>query len=814
LKRFCSYRELAAQLDAAARSDKFDTISFDVFDTLIHRRVAPEIVVDSVARTLQHLIIEHGLNAPASCLLRCRDQAYLRLTAVHVSKGLDPDTTLDELALTWVAEATGLPIDAPIVVRIAREIVATEAASERRVAYGNVTLAKLLPTLRGRGARLLAISDMYLGHAHVAPLLADAGMLDCFDAVYVSGDHRLLKRTGRLFGHVCAQENIIPGRWLHIGDNFEVDGIAATRQGAQAWIINDRQHHGAARGYQFDAARLITAKQEAGQMIACYAQAKLPDRLSDEAQFGFCILGPILCAFVHRVLERCREQEIEQIYFLAREGHILQMLFRRLAPLVYAKHPPPASRYLAASRLTSFLAAMTDFGDAELAAVIANSARHTLRNLLSPLQIPEKMLDSIARRHGLADSHSESIPDPMHAPVLRSLLADEEVAGWVREKAAQARTSLHAYLHQSGWFDTRQVALVDIGWGGQIQDNLVRSLAGQQSVPAVYGLYLGANAQAVQRDRPGCHFEGLIADARSPHWSADAAFEFVFALETACRAPHGTTIGYATAANGRVIPLFRDDDAPSRQAELRGETFIAQLQAGVLAYAQHYLDATELLGSRGTDALPYARLCVERMVRYPNARETLWWSTLANVSDLGSETTLDLGYTGKLSTLGKIRAARRSSLFPYGLAGKLGGQAAQAMLSIYRGMKRGAPPDVPAPTTTPILPKTRYAPCCAPPSEAWEVEIDDRFRRLQQTVPAPTSCCAGPMTGLRAKELLPLMLSYTLTSLLYGARGRQRLSHDFPSPLVLVRRSIQTRFNLGGRWELVRRMGRRLVLGR
>lgn len=809
LKRYSSYKKLSADLLLAASSGKFKTISFDVFDTLIHRRIAPELVLDGVCHAFRDLLLKQGLPLPKRPLLDYRRDVYISLAKQNAAAGLDPDTTLDELAPAWVAAVIDVDPGQPIVKTLGQHLAAAEIALERRVCYANPWLTEVLPELKYLGITIHAISDMYLGKNHVGTILNDHGLLPLLNELHVSGDQRRLKRTGRLFAYVKENHGIDPTDWLHIGDDFEADGLMAQRHKITAWVINDKVIHNESRMHSFDATLLAQDPTWAGNIISNYGSAIDTPKISAEQMFGQRIAGPILCTFIHRVLERCHEEKISRVYFLAREGHLLKQIYHRLALLVFPAGDAPQPVYLAISRLSALLGAMHRFGPNELAAAMDNCGHHSLRNLLAPLQIDAFSLEQLARRYDITNIDTPLTPPIADNPTLLRLLDDPNLIAHAEALGNNTRRDLHAYLRQSGWFNQDRIAVVDLGWGGQIQDSLHRSLNTVTKKPTIFGLYLGTNLRATQRQRDDNRFEGLLADERQPNWSSSASFEFVFALEAVCRAPHGTTLGYKETTDGTIVPCFKDDNDPSRQSEINDENFIALLQHGVLNQATKYAECADILRIKGTQCVPYARTLIERMIRYPSRDEIRWWSRLSNVADLGSTHTMNLGHNGPGLSLFSLKTAIRSSAFHYGLAGQTAGRIGQIALSIAKGLVRlqNVSPQLPSTERSSIPFESGNISNPRTPIPDWEHEIDIRFATiLTQAKGRPCEQAKLRIAGLSAQELAPIALGHTVTYLLATLIGKNLPPRDIPAWWTMIQRNMFARANLKKRLVLLRRI--------
>ncbi len=98
-----------------------------------------------------------------------------------------------------------------------------ELLEEKRLTYLNPELTGVMETCKKSGKRTIYVSDMYLPFDHVFTLLKETGLASSTDQLYLSSFLGKRKRWGSLFKHVLSEENIPPGKLLHIGDNLYHD---------------------------------------------------------------------------------------------------------------------------------------------------------------------------------------------------------------------------------------------------------------------------------------------------------------------------------------------------------------------------------------------------------------------------------------------------------------------------------------------------------------------------------------------------------------------------------------------------------------
>lgn len=231
---FHSSANLADYITSKADLRSIEIVSFDVFDTLLFRTVSPELIIDSVSRKMCALLNCYNLPIEIDPQL-ARRQAYKEIAYEKVRKGLDPDMTLDELVPVWVSKVTGQDSNFNI---LYKQLLAIEYEYERLVTFPNSVFFDLAEQLTGLGKKVIFTSDMYLGHKYISSLLQQARPFK-FTSGYVSGDHSLLKRTGRLYRKLLESEDALPGQVIHIGDSEYADGFQAAKNGIHAFILKD-----------------------------------------------------------------------------------------------------------------------------------------------------------------------------------------------------------------------------------------------------------------------------------------------------------------------------------------------------------------------------------------------------------------------------------------------------------------------------------------------------------------------------------------------------------------------------------------------
>jgi FMN phosphatase YigB (HAD superfamily) len=282
---------------------QFDVISFDVFDTLVCR------TVNQPTDVFRYIERVHGIPGFAEARIRAEKLARERFGSARPA-----ETSLEEI-YTVLTEL--LPNRA-----LSRK---DELLAEHLFTAPNPVIMPIYEAARQARKRIVAVSDIYLNESEIRGILTNSG----FDIanIYSSCDHRtarLGKFNGRMYGHVCEAEGVLPSQVLHFGDNFVSDYQNALASGCMAVHLPDltRVARLDVDGYE----RMATEKAGGlSSSIVCGVVRRnlVRQGRSDLFSIGFRIGGPLVLGFVLYILERCRTDGVSRLNLLARDGHVI-----------------------------------------------------------------------------------------------------------------------------------------------------------------------------------------------------------------------------------------------------------------------------------------------------------------------------------------------------------------------------------------------------------------------------------------------------------------------------------------------------------
>jgi predicted HAD superfamily hydrolase len=606
-----------------------DLVGFDIFDTVIRRIVEPEWIKRSVSFGVLKRMGSNRFGSPENAAKKLHQQRLLiedEVARERLNAGGDLEANFDEVMRRWVAQIHPSAGDIEYLLTFAKELeLSLEIDALRRIE----PVCEQLKLLAAAGKRVIAVSDMYFNCDQVRRLLASLGVADCFHKIYVSNDTGLRKASGRLFDYVLAQEKVNPERFLFMGDHPISDLKMPREKGIRAFQLFDRKEELRRRRISFD--RML---YERNSYWSYYFLGRLLGEIStesgeiNETSVGKS-LAPVLTIFIDSLIEQLVTQNIDHVYFLAREGLVLQKIFRVLQNSDRFKRKLPKAAYLHVSRRALFLPSLESLDLKGLKPLFDSYSRQTLREFLLNLSLPIEKCARVAEDYGL--SLESVIEKPHQHPALSAWLQDCRMQELFVQERDLARRKLQKYLAQRGFFNARKVALVDVGWKGSIQDYLVRSCEGIGYCPDVYGYYLGLVFN--ESNLKNSFKSGLVTDTRRFLPEELDLFRNSSVFEMLTTANHGTTVGYESSekSNDLVVPVFLQH----RQEKLMSEGFFVKEQNLLYEFAEKYSRVRYLCPFESEKMKPGMLDALGRYIRFPTRAEAEEFIRYSHVESFG-----------------------------------------------------------------------------------------------------------------------------------------------------------------------------------
>ncbi|WP_435655294.1 HAD family hydrolase [Brucella pituitosa] len=552
------FRQTIEHTDEILKSfRKYEVISFDIFETLIERIIdKPSDIFDYMELDFQEIF--YG-----------KYQGFSQIRANARGWAFSKGSYIDEVPLAdryqAIKERLGLS-QADIT-----ELMLRELDYERKLCRSKFMGQHMYKHAREVGKRIIFTSDTYFDRNFIEEILLRNGYAH-WDHLYLSSEHNSTKSSGRLFDIVLKNEKFKAKKILHIGDNLISDiknaaakGISTLHVPERAEIVDsyvplNSSYKDIANGLLRSATQGLVGTEFTKDMVG----SSKSFTGGDVDKFGYCIAGPIFFGFAKWILDNAREQGIDKLFFLSRDGHIIKRCYD-----IIAKHCPdaPPSQYVYASRRSTRVA--------ELFA--SEDIQKTLETSFSPSPIGDLLKnrfgidasvisDDIFLKHGFNDERS--IADWKVAEErIREFFSEKAVVSSILKNSKKERAHLIDYYKESGMDATKFVGLVDIGHSGTIQSAIIRIMGLQRSL----GLYFATFDDIRQKLPVNGHDSNgyLLKDASStnkklPYVKNILMYELLF-LNSEESFSHITSIGsersfsFVDSVNDEKRKQFADD---------------------------------------------------------------------------------------------------------------------------------------------------------------------------------------------------------------------------------------------------------------
>lgn len=510
---------------------KIKIVSFDVFDTILVRKVPSTCVNKIAAGKLSHSIYEEN-----SICLSVEDILTSRAAYQHNKENRDWAVSewIERLSREkrinhTLLQKTGRTAE------IEAEIQSLSIADSVHDAFN---------TLKKYDIKVIATSDIWLDQGWLYDLLKHFGLK--FDAVFSSSTIKASKEQGTIFAKIEKHFNLSPQNFLHIGDNFEADFIKPRIAGWKtAWTpkvhhklriwIPKPFHKGPLRQNAYD------------QILEALSIA--PEIKNSDPFFyiAYDYLAPLLIIFSLVQWRIFRSQRINTVFYIARDAWMMLDVYNLISDLL----PGSCQRhYIRLSRRAITLAHSDDLFQ-NVIHLAGKVGRKTVSEWLSNF-----VIDSELRRRILEKAKLTETTDFTESARRSLRSACKAHLRQIKKIQRDQRDILRDYLFQeAGNISMEKVGIIDSGWACTTQDAIRGAL---NEAKLVSGVYLGVSNQGHRPNSQNMKYGLLRDDYRKlrHHNPVEMSAGVVRVWETLLREPTETVLQLQRLPDDTVEPLL------------------------------------------------------------------------------------------------------------------------------------------------------------------------------------------------------------------------------------------------------------------
>lgn len=279
----------------------YDVISFDVFDTVIFRKLMDPLDV------FELMSIDMGFPD----FKRIRKKAEAEMREENERKTENREVSLDEI-YDVLEKKYG----------IEKSWKNKEIELERKMTIANPDMLNIYKELCNAGKIIVFMTDMYLPIIAIKAILEDNGYTK-YDTILLSNYERARKGDGSLqrkLKQLYSEKKII-----HIGDNYEADVIMSERSGIDA--------------YYYPREELSVDIESKDVLFGSYCYSVIRNSLYNEEwkksiyyEHGFRVAGVLTAGYIKFIDEVAKQKKVEKILFCARDCDVLYKTFGMFFP--------------------------------------------------------------------------------------------------------------------------------------------------------------------------------------------------------------------------------------------------------------------------------------------------------------------------------------------------------------------------------------------------------------------------------------------------------------------------------------------------
>ncbi|MFA6358538.1 MAG: rhamnan synthesis F family protein [Candidatus Omnitrophota bacterium] len=575
-------------------------ISFDIFDTLLIRPFATPNMVFSY---LEEIIYkEYGIKKYQA--LRSEAESIAREQKNYLG-----DVKISEIYSVFSELAK---IDS----ETSNKLLNLEVNTETKLLIRRDNIITAAKEAKNHGKRIILISDTYLERAHIEKILFLNG-IDFFDEIYLSSEIGKRKDRGDLWDFVIEREGITPRNFTHVGDNEQSDyqrigdkgyqslihvmrPTALFRQsnlGSQLW---DRMAPNNGWRENLVYGKIANHLCSGPNELQLFNSKQV---FADPQLFGYVVFGPIIFNFMNWLIKRSIEDKCQQLWFLSRDGYLLNAAFEKIATHpnlsnIKEKHPLPKNSYFLCSRRAVVFSLLKTNKD--ISRLLDGMFNGSLREFFTK-RIAVSSIEPIEHRLGVKTLEQHITLPEDYDSIFKYI---EQVMDILVDDAQIEQKILLEYCNTQGFEKAKRIGIVDLGYSGSMQSGLMKLLNSP-----INGYYFVTIDKALKRSHSDSICKAYFGDFINPYDTDLSIYKYSLLLEAILTAPTGQVIRFSHDNSGKPCPIFKENGISQNEFHQ-----ISQIHEGILKFI------TEMIDEFGPSALDIefpkdlVQLCYESVV--------------------------------------------------------------------------------------------------------------------------------------------------------------------------------------------------------
>ena len=524
---------------------KYKYISFDIFDTLIFRNVSKPIDIFKLVEIEYNKMHEHKLDNFK------QDRIEAELKARRKSKS--EEITLDEIYDNLKCEYKD-------------DIKKLELEIEKSFIVKNPEMFEIYSKCLESGCKIIITSDMYLNIEFIKDILKENGY-EGYEKIYLSSELKKTKSKGSIFKYILKDLSISKEEIIHIGDNKKSDYLVPTSLGINAICYERKKYN----------IHICEDIKEKDLFYYNSLNAFINNTIDIDKNYfwklGYETFGPLLYSYSKWLKENFINEKYDKVFFLARDGYIMQKVFN-----IINKEDIP-NEYMYASRRALIVPTIWMYENLE----------EILNNMFLGTKIS---INSLIKRLGLNPEEKKELLKKYNFELetkinSNEILNNKDFLGFYEEvKEEIIQNSKEEFNNLLNYYNNikfnGKVAIVDIGWFGNMQ-NALNKLVSKANINAeISGYYVGVIPDSKNQNTN--IMKGFLFEKNKNEEFAlkkkffNSIFEMVF-LST-----HGSVKRYNGKENIVDMYEFEYENTDTEKS-------IRDFQAGAISFVEKFIES-------------------------------------------------------------------------------------------------------------------------------------------------------------------------------------------------------------------------------
>lgn len=510
-----------------------DIVAFDIFDTLVYRKVSPM----QVHRMWANQLIDYfSLSYNAEQIVRmkfaCGRIAKLR----NICVGKDREFQYRQMT-DLLMKRLRIKLDSSEFYSICLDL---ELKVEKSVCYVPEEIQQFVSQIQLQ-KQVICISDFYLPAEILKKLLGLNGLE--IDNLYVSSDFLLQKKTGRLYSAVIESLQVPSNRIVMIGDNKSSDVDNALKAGFKAIYLENKEQHDFYSQFELD---LCESRAEYHRFLS---SPEVKGRLIPFSNVAF-----LMYVFITRLYKELKKDGCQHVLFMSREGEFFKKLFDSYQEHVIEESERIHTHYFYVSRRATIVPSIHNAEKNEFKEIYKNYPEMSIRDFLKNLGMDrnERVLRAIS---GIDINHL--IRDFSESTEYQMLLNTKEFKEECLKTADEQRILFQKYLDEMGInYRSQGLYLVDVGYSGTSQNNIYKIYNGKVSIHGYYMISYAERKSITDKNSK----KGIVYDIASGQKKNVFTYNSAV-IEMLSLASHCGVDSYTLGDHDKVIPVFHRNES-------------------------------------------------------------------------------------------------------------------------------------------------------------------------------------------------------------------------------------------------------------